>query len=328
MKISILDDYFDTLRTLDCFAKLKGHEVTIHNDHVQDVDALAQRLKDTDVLVLIRERTQIRGPLLERLPNLKLISQRSVYPHIDIEACTRLGIIVSSSQHAGTPSYAAAELTWGLVLAAMRQIPQQMAALKSGNWQIGVGHTLRDKTLGIYGYGRIGAVVAGYGRAFGMNVQVWARPATLAKAKADGYATAASKEAFFADCDVISLHMRLVDATRHIVTAIDLKRMKPTALLVNTSRAPLIEPGALVAALRTGRPGMAAVDVYEDEPVIDKTHPLLNMPNVICTPHLGYVTREEYETQFIDIFDQILAYAAGTPINVINTEVLSHARKI
>ena len=213
-------------------------------------------------------------------------------------------------------------MTWALVLAAMRQIPQQMASLQAGRWQMGVGTTLRGKTLGIYGYGRIGGVVAGYGRAFGMNVQVWARPATLAKAKADGYATAASKEAFFADCDVISLHMRLVDATRHIVTAADLARMKPTALLVNTSRAPLIAPGALVEALRKGRPGMAAVDVYEDEPVRDKTHPLLNMPNVICTPHLGYVTREEYETQFIDIFDQILAYAAGKPINVINTEVL------
>jgi D-3-phosphoglycerate dehydrogenase len=201
-----------------------------------------------------------------------------------------------------------------------------MASLKAGRWQMGVGSTLRGKTLGIYGYGRIGGVVAGYGRAFGMKVQVWARPATLAKAKADGYATAASKAAFFADCDVISLHMRLVDATRHIVTAADLARMKPSALLVNTSRAPLIEPGALVEALRKGRPGMAAVDVYEDEPVVDKTHPLLNMPNVICTPHLGYVTREEYEMQFVDIFDQILAYAAGAPINVINTEVLSHAR--
>src|SRR3954452_18551070 len=181
MKIAILDDYFDTLRTLDCFAKLKDHDVTIFNDHVQDVDALAERLADTEVLVLIRERTQIRAPLLERLPRLKLISQRSVYPHIDIDACTRLGIVVSSSQHADTPSYGAAELTWGLVLAAMRQIPQQMAALKSGHWQIGVGHTLRDKTLGIYGYGRIGSVVAGYGRAFGMKVMVWAREAALAQ---------------------------------------------------------------------------------------------------------------------------------------------------
>src|SRR5437660_6794972 len=203
MNITILDDYFDTLRTLDCFGKLDGHTVAIHNDHVQDVDALAARLQDTEALVLIRERTQIRAPLLERLPKLKLISQRSVYPHIDVDACTRLGIIVSSSQHADTPSYAAAELTWGLVLAAMREIPQQMASLKAGTWQIGVGTTLRHKTLGIYGYGRIGSVVAGYGKAFGMNVLVWARPDTLVRATADGYATATSKAAFFEACDII-----------------------------------------------------------------------------------------------------------------------------
>src|SRR3984957_20881613 len=326
MKISILDDYHDTLRTLPCFSKLAGQDVTIWNDHVQDVDALAERLRDTEALVLIRERTQIRAPLLERLPKLRLISQRSVYPHIDIDACTRLGIVVSSSQHPGTPSYATAEMTWGLILAAMRQIPQQMAALKAGKWQMGVGTTLRDKTLGIYGYGRIGRAVAGYGRAFGMNVLVWARPKTLEAARADGYATASSKAAFFAECDVITLHMRLVDATRHIVTAADLAYMKPTALLVNTSRAPLIEPGALADALKRGRPGMAAVDVYEQEPVLDPKHPLLNMPNVVCTPHIGYVTNEEYETQFIDIFDQINAFAAGKPINVINTAVLEHAR--
>ncbi|MGA2892889.1 MAG: D-2-hydroxyacid dehydrogenase family protein [Xanthobacteraceae bacterium] len=327
MKISILDDYFDTLRTLPCFAKLAGRDVTIWNDHVQDVDALAERLKDTEVLVLFRERTQIRGPLLERLPKLKLISQRSVYPHIDVDACTRLGVILSSSQHPGTPSYATAEMTWGLVLAAMRQIPQQMAGLKAGKWQVGVGTTLRGKTLGVYGYGRIGAAVAGYARAFGMNVLIWARPATLEAARADGYTTAASKKAFFAQCDVISLHMRLVPATRHIVTAADLAQMKPTALLVNTSRAPLIEPGALVEALRMGRPGMAAVDVYEDEPLLDTAHPLLNMGNVICTPHIGYVTRDEYELQFTDIFDQITAYAAGKPINVINPDVLKGASR-
>ena len=322
MKISILDDYHDTLRTLPCFGKLNGYDVMIWNDHVQDVDTLAERLKDTEILVLFRERTQIRAPLLERLPKLKLISQRSVYPHIDVDACTRLGVILSSSQHPGTPSYATAEMTWGLILAAMRQIPQQAAALKGGKWQIAIGTTLRGKTLGIYGYGRIGTAVAGYGRAFGMNVLVWARPATLTAARADAYATAASKEAFFADCDIISLHMRLVEATRHIVKAVDLARMKPTALLVNTSRGPLIEPGALVDALRLGRPGLAAVDVYEQEPLLDPGHPLLNMPNVICTPHIGYVTREEYETQFADIFDQINAYAAGTPINVINPDVL------
>jgi D-3-phosphoglycerate dehydrogenase len=326
VQISILDDYFDTLRTLQCFGKLKGNDVTIWNDHVQDVDALAERLRDTEVLVLIRERTQIRAPLLERLPKLKLISQRSVYPHIDIDACTWLGIIVSSSQHADTPSYAAAELTWGLVLAAMRAIPQQMAALKAGRWQIGVGHTLRGKTLGIYGYGRIGAVVAGYGRAFGMNVLVWAREQALAQARADGYEVADSKAAFFEQCDVLSLHMRLVEATRGIVTAGDLARMKPSALLVNTSRAPLIEPDALVNALRAGRPGMAAVDVYEKEPLRDTSDPLLTMDNVVCTPHIGYVTRDEYELQFTDIFDQILAYAAGAPINVVNPEAIGKRR--
>ena len=327
MKISILDDYHDTLRTLPCFGKLDGHDVTIWNDHVPDVDRLAERLGDAEVLVLFRERTQIRGPLLERLPKLRLISQRSVYPHIDVEACTRLGIILSSSQHPGTPSYATAEMTWGLLLAAMRQIPQQMAALKAGQWQSGVGTTLRGKTLGIYGFGRIGRVVADYGLAFGMNVVVWARPQTLAAARADGYAVAPSRQAFFAGCDVISLHMRLVDATRHIVTAADLAGMKPTALLINTSRAPLIEPDALVNALRAGRPGMAAVDVYEREPVLDTRHPLLAMPNVVCTPHIGYVTRDEYEVQFVDIFDQITAYAAGRPINVINPEVLKGARR-
>jgi D-3-phosphoglycerate dehydrogenase / 2-oxoglutarate reductase len=325
MKISVLDDYHDTVRTLQCFSKLAGHDVTIWNDHVQDTDALAERLSDAEVLVLIRERTKIRAPLLERLHNLKLISQRSVYPHIDIDACTRLGVVVSSSQHPGTPSYAAAELTWGLVLAAMRQIPQQMAALQAGKWQVGVGSTLRGKTLGIYGYGRIGSVVAGYGRAFGMNVLVWARAAALARARGDGYSAAPSKEAFFEQCDVISLHMRLVDATRGIVTAADLARMKPTALLVNTSRAPLIAPGALVNALRAGRPGLAAVDVYEEEPVLDPAHPLLTMNNVVCTPHLGYVSRDEYEIQFADIFDQIIAYAAGSPINVVNPQVLAMA---
>jgi len=326
MKVSILDDYFDTLRTLPCFAKLAGHDVTIWNDHVQDTDLLVERLESCEALVLIRERTQIRTPLLERLPRLRLISQRSVYPHIDVETCTRLGIIVSSSQHPGTPSYATAELTWGLILAAARQIPQQVASLRAGSWQIGVGTTLRGKTLGIYGYGRIGAAVAGYGRAFGMRVLVWAREASRARALADGHETAPSKATFFEDADVLSLHMRLVPATRGIVTAADLARMKPSALLVNTSRAPLIESGALVAALRAGRPGLAAVDVYEEEPLRDTGHPLLSMDNVICTPHIGYVTREEYEIQFSDVFDQINAYAAGTPINVVNPEVLPHAR--
>ena len=321
MKISILDDYHDTLRTLPCFQKLRGHDVEIWNDHVQDVDTLAERLRDSEVLVLIRERTRIRAPLLERLPKLKLISQRSVYPHIDVDACTRLGVIVSSNLHAGTPSYATAELTWGLILSAMRQIPQQMAALQAGKWQIGVGNTLRGKTLGIFGYGRIGGTVASYGRAFGMNVLVWSSEDSRAQARADGYSAAQSKESFFEECDVVSLHLRLVEHTRGIVTAGDLARMKPTALIVNTSRARLVEPGALVHALEAGRPGMAAVDVYEEEPLRDVSHPLLRMRNVVATPHIGYVTRDEYEIQFSDIFDQIIAYYAGKPVHVVNPEV-------
>src|SRR6185436_16363467 len=261
-----------------------------------------------EVLVLIRERTKIQAPLLARLPRLRIISQRSVYPHIDVDACTQRGVIVSSNQHADTPSYAAAELTWALVLAAMRQIPEQVAALRQGKWQIGVGATLRGKTLGIYGYGRIGKVVAGYGKAFGMHVCVWGREAARAQAREDGYGVARSKEAFFEECDVISLHMRLVDATRGLVTSADLGRMKPTALLVNTSRAGLIAPAALVEALT------------------DPSHPLLGMPNVVCTPHIGYVASDEYDLQFSDIFDQVLAYAAGTPIHVVNPAALALAR--
>ena len=321
MKVSILDDYFDTLRTLACFRKLDGHHVEVWNDHVQGVDALAARLEDTEVLVLIRERTHIREPLLERLDALRLISQRSVYPHIDIDACTRRGVIVSSDQHAGSPSYATAELTWGLIVAAMRRIPQQMFALRAGTWQIGVGSSLRHKTLGIYGYGRIGATVASYGKAFGMNVLVWARDTSLERARRDGHVAAESKRTFFQSCDVISLHMRLVTETRGIVTRDDLSCMKPTALLVNTSRAALVEPDALVDALREGRPGMAALDVYEDEPLRDPAHPLLLMDNVVCTPHIGYVTLDEYEIQFSDVFDQITAYVAGRPINVVNPDV-------
>ena len=326
MKIAILDDYHDTVRTLTCFGKLAAHDVKVWNDHVQDTETLAARLRGVEALVLIRERTEIRAPLLERLPQLKLISQRSVYPHIDIDACTRLGIVVSSNMHPGTPSYSTAELTWALILAAAREIPQNVAGLKAGKWQTGIGNTLRGKTLGIYGYGRIGGAVAKVGVAMGLKILVWAREASREKARADGYAVAPSKEAFFAECDVLSLHMRLVDATRGIVKRADLARMKPTAIFVNTSRAGLVEEGALVEALKAGRPGKAAVDVYEHEPVLNAEHPLLAMENVVCTPHLGYVTRDEWELQFADIFDQILAFAAGRPINVVNPAVLSHAR--
>ena len=323
MKITILDDYQDTIRTLACFGRVAGHHVTIWNDHTTDVDVLAARLKDTEALALLRERTPIRAPLLERLDRLRLISQVSVYPHIDVEACTRRGVIVSSSMGPGRPSYATAELTWGLIIAACRHLPQEMAALRAGTWQaFPVGTGLRGKTLGIYGYGRIGAVVAGYGKAFGMTVLAWGREASLTRARADGHAVAASKEALLAESDVLSLHLRLVDATRSIVTAADLARMKPTALLVNTSRAGLIAPGALETALRAGRPGRAAVDVYEEEPVLGASHPLLAMDNVVCTPHLGYVERDGLEAMFGTIFDQMLAYANGTPINVVNPEVL------
>ncbi len=329
MNITVLDDYQNAVRKLDAYKLVASHNVTIWNDHTKDEDKLAERLKDTEALVLIRERTPIRAPLIARLPKLKIISQRSVYPHIDVAALTQHGIILSSDQHPGKPSYATAELTWGLVLSAMRKIPQEVAALKAGRWQstMGLGLGLRGKTLGIYGYGRIGAVVAGYGKAFGMKVLIWGRDSTIERAKADGYSVARNKGAFFEDCDVISLHMRLVDATRGIVKGADLARMKPTALIVNTSRAPLIETGALEAALQLGRPGMAAVDVFESEPVLNATHPLIALDNAVCTPHIGYVEQAGYESQFTSSFGQILAYLEGKPINVVNPDVLTHLRQ-
>lgn len=327
MKIAILDDYQDVVRTLDCYAKLKGHDVKIWNDHTRDVDVLADRLRDAEALVLIRERTPIQAPLISRLPKLKLISHHSVYPHIDVDACTKHGVVLCTSLHPGQPSHATAELTWGLIIAAMRKIPQEVAALKAGRWQSTVGYGLRGKTLGVYGYGRIGAVIAGYGKAFGMKVLVWAREASLARARADGYAAARDKEAFFEDCDVISLHLRLIEATRGIVTAADLARMKPTALMVNTSRAGLVEAGALEQALKLGRPGMAAVDVFEDEPVLHGDHPLLKLDNAVCTPHIGYVEHAGYERIFGNIFDQILAFADGKPVNVVNPDALENARR-
>jgi D-3-phosphoglycerate dehydrogenase len=254
---------------------------------------------------------------------LRLISQRSVYPHIDVDACTELGIVVSSDMHAGSPSYATAELTWGLVLATARRIPQQMASLRSGGWQAGVGHTLRSKTLGVYGYGRIGREVLHYGQAFGMRVQVWGSEVARARAAGDGLTVPRSRREFFGTSDVVSVHLRLLDATRGIVTAEDLATMGPDAVFVNTSRAGLVEPGALVTALRAGRPGAAAVDVYETEPLCDPADPLLTLDNVVCTPHIGYVTVEEWELQFADVFDQINAFAAGAPTNVVNPEVLA-----
>lgn len=322
MRIAILDDYFDTVRRLPCFSLLQGHDVTIWNDHVQDDDILADRLQDTEVLVLIRERTSLRAPLIERLPNLRLVSQRSLYPHIDVQSLTKMGVVLSSSQHADTPSYAAAELTWGLAISAARDIPNQVDSLRAGKWQCGVGATLRGKTYGVHGFGRIGRQVAGYAKAFGMEVLVWAREETRRKAVAEGWQVAATQEELYSSCDVISLHMRLVKATRHIVKLRHLSLMKDNAILINTARASLIEPGALVAALESGRPGKAAVDVFEEEPMHDRDHPLLRMRNVIATPHIGYVSEDAYEKQFREIFEQILAYAAGRPINVINPEAL------
>ncbi len=323
MKIAVLDDWQNTIRTLPAFQKVAGHDVTIWNDHTKDVSVLAERLKDAEVVCMIRERTPIPGALIERLPKLRMLTQVGVFPHVDVAAATKRGVIVSSLTGPGRPSYATAELNWGLIIAAMRNIPQEHAALKAGKWQAyPIGHGLRGKTLGIFGYGKIGAVVAGYGKAFGMPVLVWGRESTLEKARKDGYATAATREQFFSECDVVSLHLRLIPETREIVTAADLARMKPTALLVNTSRAGLVEAGALEKALRAGRPGRAAVDVFEDEPVIGASHPLLQMHNVVVAPHLGYVEYDSLAHMFETIFDQVLAYAAGKPINVQNPEAL------
>jgi D-3-phosphoglycerate dehydrogenase / 2-oxoglutarate reductase len=326
VRIAILDDYLDTVRTLSAFSRLAGHDVTIWRDHCQDDDALAARLADTEVLVPIRERTRISGALLERLPRLRLISQRGSWPHIDVDACTRLGIVVSSDVHPGAPSHSTVELTWSLVLAAARRLPDQVVALKAGTWQTAIGTTLHGKRLGIYGYGRIGAAVAGIGRAFGMDVWTLSRPTSLERAAAEGVRAAPDRETFFAESDVLCLHLKLVEATRGIVTAEDLGLMKPSAILVNTSRADLIAPGALEAALRAGRPGQAAVDVYESEPVVGGDHALLALDDAICTPHLGYVTVEEWELIFAVAFDQITAFAAGAPINVVNPEALDGRR--
>ena len=324
MKITILDDYQNAVRGLKAFSRLAGHDVTIWNDHTKDTDTLALRLKDTEALVLIRERTPIRTPLIERLPRLKLISQSSVYPHIDLDTCTRRGIVLCSDMHPGEPSYATAELAWGLIISALRSIPQEVAALKNGRWQSTIGTLLRGKTLGILGYGRIGGVLARYARAFEMKTLAWGRQRSAERARAEGVEFAGSKEALFDQSDVLTLHVRLTPETRGLVTAADLARMKPGSLIVNTSRAGLIEPGALAAALKAGRPGLAAVDVYEEEPLLNPDYPLLKMNNAVCTPHLGYVAIDGYERIFGTVFDQILAFVAGKPFNVINPDALKY----
>jgi D-3-phosphoglycerate dehydrogenase len=335
MNIIILDDYQDAVRKLHCASKLEPFNAKVFTNTVKGIGQLSVRLRDVDVLVPIRERTQFPRQLLEKLPKLKLIAQTGrVGPHIDVEACTRLGIAVAEG--VGSP-VAPAELTWALIMAAMRRLPQYIGNLKHGAWQqsglkaagmppnFGIGQVLRGKTLGVWGYGKIGVLVAGYGRAFGMQVQVWGSEASRVRAKADGYAAAASREAFFETSDVLSLHLRLVDTTRNLIGLDDLARMKPTALFVNTSRAELLEDGALVSALNKGRPGLAAIDVFESEPIL-QGHPLLRLENAVCTPHIGYVEADSYELYFGAAFDNIVNFIANQPTNIVNPDALKVLR--
>ena len=321
MKIAVIDDYQDAFRKLDCYARLRGHEIAVYHDTEKDPARLAERLKDAEAVILTQQRSPFPRTLAERLPKLKLISQTGRNAnHIDVAACTEKGIVVSAGG-AGNPS-PTAELTWGLILSALRRIPQEVQRMKEGHWQGSVGVGLDGKTLGIYAYGRIGSIVARVGRAFGMRVVCWGREGSTGRAREAGFDVAASREAFFESADVISIHLPLNKETRGIVKGDDLARMKPTALIVNTSRAPIIAEGALVEALKRGRPGRAAVDVYEEEPVLGVNHPLLKLDNVICTPHLGYVEQATYESYFGTAIEQILAFAAGKPINVVNPEAL------
>lgn len=318
MKVHILDDWFDTLRTLPAYSKLDGHEVTVWNDHCEDVTVLAERLASAEALVLFRERTAITADLLQRLPSLKLISQRSAYPHVDVEACTEHRVMLCSNMQSDTPSIAAAELSFALLLASARQLPQQMSSLKSGNWQLGVGQSVNGRLLGLYGYGRIARQVAHYAEAFGMRVHWWASEEGRERAAKDGVSLASDREAFFAESDFVSVHVRLKPATRGVITSQDLLQMKPSASFINTSRAGLVEPGALQAALDAGRPGRIALDVFDTEPLTRDDDPIVNHPSVIATPHIGFVTEDELDMQFSDIYDQINAFAEGAPINIIN----------
>jgi len=335
VNIIILDDYQDAVRKLKCASKLESLNAKVFTNTVKGIGQLSVRLRDADVLVLIRERTQFPKQLLEKLPRLKLIAQTGrIGAHIDVETCTRMGIAVAEG--VGSP-VAPAELTWALIMSAMRRLPQYIGNLKHGAWQqsglkaasmppnFSLGMVLQGKTLGIWGFGKIGQLVAGYGRAFGMKVIVWGSESARAKAIEDGYGAAASCEEFFAGCDVLSLHLRLNDATRGIVKHDALAQMKPTALLVNTSRAELIEEGALVSALNRGRPGMAAVDVFESEPIL-QGHPLLRLENAVCTPHIGYVEQDSYELYFSAAFDNVVSFVNGHPSNIINPDALKVMR--
>ncbi|MEP7456370.1 D-2-hydroxyacid dehydrogenase family protein [Phyllobacterium sp. SB3] len=319
MKIGIPDDYANVVDSLQCFGQLDGHDVTIWNDAERDVDILAERFRDIEALVLLRERTQLPAALICRLPKLRLITLNGPHPNVDVEACTGNGTLICVGH--GRISYATAELTWGLVLAGMRSIPQQMARLRAGGWQSELGTGLRDRTLGVLGYGKVGSVVASYGRAFGMKVLVWSRDGGLAAAEAAGHTPCPNRRVLFEQADVLSLHVRYTKETAGIVTADDLAAMKPTSLIVNTSRSGLIAPGALLEALKCGRPGRAAVDVYETEP--SHSEPLLALSNVVATPHLGYFERDQIEAYFGDQFHRVLAYVDGRPIDVENPDALA-----
>lgn len=321
MKIHILDDWFNTLSGLPCFAKLDRHDVTVWTDHVEDIDQLVDRLYDAEGVVLFRERTKVTRDLVARLPNLKLVSQRGVYPHIDVQACTDHGVLVCSKTSGEAPAHAAAELTFALIMSAMRQLPQQIASVKAGTWQVGVGKTLYGRTLGLYGYGRIAKAVAGYAKAFGLNVIWWGSEDGRNKAVAAGETVPASREEFFGSCDVVSVHVRMLPQTKGIITAADFASMRKGSVFVNTSRAGLIEAGALLDALDRGKPNYAAIDVFDVEPLLDPTDPLLSHPNLIATPHIGFVTEDEFDFQFSDIFDQVNAFADEAPIHMINPEV-------
>ena len=331
VNIIILDDYQDAVRKLKCATVMEQLNAKVFTNTVKGIGQLSVRLRDAEVLVLIRERTQFPKQLLEKLPKLKLISQTGkVGSHIDVETCTRMGIAVAEG--VGSP-VAPAELTWALIMAAMRRLPQYIGNLKHGAWQqsglkaasmppnFSLGMVLKGKTLGIWGYGKIGQMVAGYGKAFGMRISVWGSESARARAEQDGFVAATSCEDFFETCDVVSLHLRLHDSTRGIVKLDALSRMKPTALLVNTSRAELIEEGALVSALNRGRPGMAAVDVFESEPIL-QGHPLLRLENAVCTPHIGYVEQDSYELYFKAAFENVVNFINGTPTNILNPEAL------
>ena len=325
MRIAIPDDYQDCVRGLACFSKLDAHETYIFNDTVKGTDALAERFADADAIVLTRERTRIDAALLDRLPKLRLISQTGkLAGHVDLAACTARGVLVAEGSGAGS---ATAELSWALALASRRHLVDEANRMRQGLWQGHLGQQLGGQRLGVWSYGRIGRQVAAYGRVFGMKVWVWGREASTAAARADGFEVAPSREAFFAESDVISLHVRLTADTRGLVTADDLARMKRTALLVNTSRAELVAEGALEQALRGGHPGFAAVDVYEQEPVMTPGHPLLALPNVLCTPHIGYVEKDNYERYFGIAFDNINAFAEGRLADVVNPEALEAARR-